>query len=83
MNFILIISSLIIISIDILMPIIKAGKIKDIKKIKILIDNILLENIDSYMKWAGTDDYSSFFSQAAEFVLKKDKEWRRDKNIKK
>ena len=59
------------------MPIIKSDKSKKTEKVKFIVDSSLLSEINDYCKWAKVDDIGVFFAQAAEFVLKKDKDWKK------
>lgn len=64
------------------MPIIQAGKNKDLVKInKFFITSSLLKEIKEYCEWASVD-IDSFFEQSAEFILKKDAEWKKYKKNK-
>lgn len=61
------------------MPIVKAEKTKKLVKVdKFSIDSSLLEEVKEYCKWASVD-IGIFFEQAAEFILKKDLEWKKYK----
>lgn len=57
------------------MPIIKVKKNSDKEQMRISIDTTLSEEINAYCLWAGVVKKDDFFAQAAEFVLKKDREW--------
>ena len=57
------------------MPIIKVKKNSDKEQLRISIDKTLSEEIGNYCLWAGVVKKDDFFAQAAEFVLKKDREW--------
>ncbi|EKD45253.1 MAG: hypothetical protein ACD_69C00365G0002 [uncultured bacterium] len=61
------------------MPIIKSVKAKKLEKIKFEIDFNLYSEIKEYCKWASvdSDDIGMFFEQAAEFILKKDADWKK------
>ena len=64
------------------MPIIQSGKNKELVKVnKFLINSNLLKEIKEYCEWALVDT-DSFFEQAAEFILKKDTEWKKFKKNK-
>ncbi len=65
------------------MPMIKQEETKKSEKIKFLITPSLLAEIEKYCKWASVEDIGVFFEQAAEIVLKTDKEWKRFKKSKK
>lgn len=64
------------------MPIVQPKKDKKPKKAKFLIDPKLADEIDAYCDWAKAD-HEAFFTQAAELVLKKDKDWKQYKKGKK
>lgn len=65
------------------MPIIKFNKNKKLEKVgKFSIESNLLKEIKDYCKWAEIDDIGLFFAQSAEFVLKKDMEWKKYKKEK-
>jgi hypothetical protein len=66
------------------MPIIKLDKAKELEKVKFLISSSILTEIKEYCKWASIDegDIGVFFEQAAEFILKKDHEWKKHKKDK-
>lgn len=64
------------------MPIIKSDKNKKFEKIKFSINSSMLAEIKEYCKWASVNDIGMFFEQAAEFILKKDKEWKKHKKNK-
>ena len=57
------------------MPIIKSKQNLEKGKIRINMDNKLLEKIKQYCEWVGVNNQDDFFQQAAEYVLSKDKEW--------
>jgi len=59
------------------MPIIKAAKTTETEKIKFNINSGLAREIEKYCEWVVVKDVGVFFEQAAEFVLNKDKEWKR------
>lgn len=64
------------------MPIIQSGKNKELVKVnKFSINSNLLKDIKEYCEWASVD-IGSFFEQAAEFILKKDTEWKKFKKNK-
>jgi hypothetical protein len=65
------------------MPIIQSDKSKEIEKIKFYVSSSLLSEIKEYCTWASIEDVGTFFEQAAEFVLKKDMEWKKYKKSKK
>jgi len=44
-------------------------------KVKLMIDESLANQIDQYCKWAKFEEIEDFFTQAANYVFKKDKEW--------
>lgn len=58
------------------MPIIQSEKRTKPQKIKFIIDANLLDEIKGYCAWAKVENEGAFFIQAAEFVLRKDKEWK-------
>ncbi len=64
------------------MPIIKPGKTKP-EKVKFLMDSRIVSEVKDYCSWAKVDYPDLFFAQAAEFVLKKDVEWKKYKKNKK
>jgi len=43
-------------------------------KVKLIIDETLLSQIKQYCKWANLEE-EDFFTQAANYIFKKDKEW--------
>ena len=43
--------------------------------VKMQINSHLLDEISAYCKWQSIDKEGHFFESAAEYVLKKDKEW--------
>lgn len=57
------------------MPIIKVKRNSDKEQIRISIDKSLSEEINDYCLWAGDVKKDDFFAQAAEYVLKRDREW--------
>ncbi len=59
------------------MPIIKSDKSKEMEKVKFLINSALFAEVKEYCSWASVEDIGIFFEQAADFILKKDKEWRK------
>ena len=64
------------------MPIIQSGKTKEFVKVnKFLINSNLLKEIKEYCEWASVS-IDSFFEQSAEFILKKDTEWKKFKKNK-
>ena len=67
------------------MPIIKQDKSDKDVKVKLLVNSKLFNEIKEYCKWASIKDENIeiFFEQAAEFVLKKDSEWKKYKKSKK
>ena len=56
------------------MPIIEPNKTKETEKIKISINKNILAEVRKYCEWIKVNE-EIFFEQAAEFVLKKDKDW--------
>lgn len=64
------------------MPIIKSDVSKELEKVKFLIAVSLHKEIKEYCKWATVKDIGIFFEQAAEFILKKDTEWKKYKKTK-
>ena len=58
------------------MPIIKLNKSDKPEKIKFYIEAKLLAEINEYCSWIKLEDKGIFFTQAAEFLLKKDKDWK-------
>jgi len=67
------------------MPIIKQDKSEKPIKVKLSINPNILNEIKEYCKWANIKDgdIETFFDQAADFVLKKDIEWKKYKKSKK
>jgi len=67
------------------MPIIKQDKSEKPIKVKLSVNYNLLNEIKEYCKWANIKDgdIETFFEQAADFVLKKDIEWKKYKKSKK
>ena len=65
------------------MPIIKSNKDLKTEKIKLIINAELLQEINQYCTWAKVEDITTFFEQAAEFVLSKDSEWKKHKKTNK
>jgi hypothetical protein len=66
------------------MPIIKQDKSEKAIKFKFSLKPSLLNEIKDYCKWANiNNDIETFFEQAADFVLKKDSEWKKYKKSKK
>jgi len=67
------------------MPIIKHDKSEKDVKVKFSVNPSLLSEIKEYCKWANIKDgdIETFFEQAADFVLKKDTEWKKYKKSKK
>lgn len=57
------------------MPIIKVKRSSDKEQIRISVDKSLSEEINDYCLWAGDVKKDDFFAQAAEYVLKRDREW--------
>ena len=58
------------------MAILEATKRQQKQSVKVSLDENLLERINRYCQWSGIDELDSFIAQAAEFVFKKDKDWR-------
>lgn len=44
-------------------------------KIKIELEKGVVQNINAYCEWAGLESMDLFLQEAAQYVLKKDKEW--------
>lgn len=61
------------------MPIIKSINTKKSQKIKLIISQELLDEIRKYCSWAKVENENTFFIQAAEFILKKDSDWKKYK----
>lgn len=59
------------------MPIINSRKTKEVENMKFKINSCLVKEINEYCKWASVGDIGLFFEQAAEFILKKDTEWKK------
>ena len=57
------------------MPIIKAKQKAEKEQTRISIERELLENIRQYCDWLKIKKIDDFFEQAAEHILKKDKDW--------
>ena len=64
------------------MPIIKQDKSEKDIKIKFSVKPSLLNEIKEYCKWVSVNDIGIFFEQEAEFILKKDQEWKKYKKDK-
>ena len=58
------------------MPLLKPDK-KTVKKyIRISIQESLLEETRAYCQWANIQKLDDFFALAAQFIFKKDKDWK-------
>ena len=58
------------------MPLIAKTPKQDLVLIKAKVPASLKEEIQAYCQWADIGDMSYFLSEAAQYVLKKDKDWR-------
>lgn len=62
------------------MPIITSNKEAISKeKIKLELNREVLKNAESYMNWANVDDLNFFIEECINFVLAKDKDWKKFK----
>lgn len=59
------------------MALINGKRISNKNKLKIEINAEVLENIQSYCKWAEIDEVDYFFEEAACFILSKDRDWKK------
>ena len=59
------------------MPLLTPTTRKTTKKFRISLDENLAKQIDHYCQYVGIQGLDDFIEQAAELVLKKDKEWRK------
>ncbi len=41
----------------------------------------LIDEVSAYCKWLGIARLQDFFEQAADYILKNDKDWRQEKTI--
>ncbi|HEX4045630.1 MAG TPA: hypothetical protein VHZ76_08195 [Gammaproteobacteria bacterium] len=57
------------------MPIIKVKQKAEKEQTRISIERELLESIRQYCDWLKIKKIDDFFEQAAEHILKKDKDW--------
>ncbi len=57
------------------MPIIKVKQKEEKEQIRINIECKLLDSIKKYCDWLKIKKIDDFFEQAAEHILKKDKDW--------
>ncbi|MDB6095906.1 MAG: hypothetical protein JWM09_184 [Francisellaceae bacterium] len=57
------------------MPLIKPPIDTSIEEVSIRLTNILKEEIEAYNQAFGIKTISHFLSEAAEYILSKDKEW--------
>ncbi|MBX3709457.1 MAG: hypothetical protein KF702_06860 [Gammaproteobacteria bacterium] len=57
------------------MPIIKVKQKTEKEQARINIERELLDNIRQYCDWLKIKKIDDFFEQAAEHILKKDKDW--------
>ena len=54
------------------------------ERVKLELSSDINQQINDYMQWAGIDDIGYFFEEAALFVFKQDREWKKHlKNKKK
>ena len=58
------------------MPIIRS-RTAATEKVKFQVSAALIEEVKEYCEWIAVKDVVIFFEQAAEFVLDKDKEWKK------
>lgn len=57
------------------MPLIKPVSTETVA-LRIKFPKTLETQIQSYMRWVGVEDPSTFFQQAAEYILNHDKQWK-------
>ena len=57
------------------MPLLKSTKFTEPATLKISFDKDLIANINQYCEWADIKNINEFFTQAAQLVFNKDKEW--------
>ena len=46
------------------------------QQLRIYTDKALIEEINQYCQWANLKKVDDFFEQAAEYILRKDKDWK-------
>jgi hypothetical protein len=59
------------------MPIITPTHAKAYEKIRIQVPSDLLEEVRTYCKEFSISEVEDFFNEAAKFILKTDKDWRK------
>jgi hypothetical protein len=59
------------------MPIITPNQAKSLEKIRIQIPLDLLEEVKNYCKEFSISEIEDFFNEAAKYVLKTDKDWKK------
>jgi hypothetical protein len=59
------------------MPIIALSHTKTFEKIRIQVPTTLIAEIDIYCQEFSITEIENFFNEAAKFVLKKDKDWKK------
>lgn len=59
------------------MPIINGARVQRKEKIKAEINGDIFDKINSYCAWAQIEDIADFIQEAAVYVFKKDRDWKR------
>ena len=59
------------------MPIITSNQAKNLEKIRIQVPSDLLEEVKNYCKEFSISEIENFFNEAAKYVLKTDKDWKK------
>lgn len=59
------------------MPIIAPNQTKNLEKIRIQVPSVLLDEIKSYCKEFSISEMEDFFNEAAKYVLKNDRDWKK------
>lgn len=62
------------------MPLLKPSNKTTKEQIRINIEKELIEHMEAYCQWAGIKKIDEFIEQAAQFILKKDKDWQKVAN---
>ncbi len=63
------------------MPIINGARGQRKEKIKAEINGDTFDKINSYCEWAKIEDIADFIQEAADYIFKKDRDWKRHSKI--
>ena len=55
-------------------------EIQEKESLRIKVNTETKSKVEKYCKWAGINDVGHFFSEAAEFVFSRDKDWQKFNN---